>query len=59
MHKSGYRSIPKWWFLIVLGGAFAMAMGMYGCQFHLVVANFVIGEQPRIMLETAACPGGH
>lgn len=27
MHKSGYRSIPKFWFLIVLGGAFAMAMG--------------------------------
>lgn len=27
MHKSGYRNIPKFWFLIVLGGAFAMAMG--------------------------------
>lgn len=29
MHKSGYRNIPKFWFLIVLVGAFAMAMGKH------------------------------
>ncbi|KAJ9110267.1 hypothetical protein QFC19_001670 [Naganishia cerealis] len=28
MHKSGYRNVPKYWFYIVLLGAFAMAMGM-------------------------------
>lgn len=27
MHKSGYRNVPKYWFYIVLVGAFAMAMG--------------------------------
>jgi hypothetical protein len=27
MRKSGYRNVPKFWFLLVLAGAFAMAMG--------------------------------
>lgn len=27
MHRSGYRNVPKFWFLLVLASAFAMAMG--------------------------------
>ncbi|KAJ9117463.1 hypothetical protein QFC22_004313 [Naganishia vaughanmartiniae] len=47
MHKSGYRNVPKYWFYIVLLGAFAMAMatnyaGHSGMPWWALIVTLII-----------------